>query len=312
MNFCASTSAKLQSAKPWLKNCFLLPVAKIIGREMRMKPKTFHVRLLEMVMLSMGMASFYASAQSSSSGSLTLDSLSISASSGTISGWTGWSLGAVATTLNSDGEFAQNYDFESSPTLTATTASGVTYAAASATATANSLDTSSISGNAAGSITIPGGINESANVSGGYGNFASLETQFTLSQDASVSLGAVISTAQAMTTDAGGQVLENELIFNLNVDGNPVLLFDNPLTQGPSAMSETGTGPDGSTLDSSVDLTAGSHDLYIELDSEQQVLETAVPEPSTYILFLITFGAGLAWKRQAFRGLCGTGSSSET
>jgi hypothetical protein len=198
--------------------------------------------------------------------------------------------------LNSDGGFNQNFDFESSPTTTATTSASVAYATASTTATANSLDTTSISGNASGAVNIPGGINEEGVVSGGYGNFASLETQFTLSQDSLVSFGAIIDAAQTLQTDAGGQVLENELIFNLNVDGNGVLLYDSPLTLGPSAYLATGTGPD-YALNNSVDLTAGQHDLYIELDGEQDVLETTVPEqPSTCLLLLTTFGAGLVWK----------------
>jgi hypothetical protein len=271
-----------------------------------MKPKTIHLNLLVTAVLVIGTASFRAQAQSSASGSLDLDSLSVTPASGTISGWTGWSLGAVSTTLNSDGGFGQNYDYESSPTTTATTSASVSYATASTTATANSLDTSSISGNASGAVLIPSGINEEGVVSGGYGNFASLETQFTLSQSSSVSFGAIIAAAQALQTDAGGQVLENELTFNLNVDGNSVLFYDNPLTLGPSASLTTGTVP-GYSLSDSVSLTAGSHDLYIELDSEQDVLETAVPEPSTYVLLLITFGAGLGWKRRAVGAICGRG-----
>jgi hypothetical protein len=259
-----------------------------MGRDALMKTKIFRLKLMATAMLVIAAASFPAQAQSSASGSLDLDSLTITPVSGTISGWTGWSLNALSTTLNSGGGFSQNFDFESSPTVTATTSALVAYASASTTATATSLDNSGISGNASGSILIPGGINESASVSGGNGNYGSLEASFTL------------SAAQAMQTDAGGQVLENELTLNLNVDGTPVVFYDNPLTLGPSSTYSSSLTDQ--PYDGTVALAAGSHDLYIELDDEQQVLETVVPEPSTCLLLLMTLGAGLAWKMSATRG----------
>jgi hypothetical protein len=271
-----------------------------MGRDALMKTKIFRLKLMATAMLVIAAASFPAQAQSSASGSLDLDSLTITPVSGTISGWTGWSLNALSTTLNSDGGFSQNFDFESSPTVTATTSALVAYASASTTATATSLDNSGISGNASGSILIPGGINESASVSGGNGNYGSLEASFTLSAASSVSFDAIISAAQAMQTDAGGQVLENELTLNLNVDGTPVVFYDNPLTLGPSSTYSSSLTDQ--PYDGTVALAAGSHDLYIELDDEQQVLETVVPEPSTCLLLLMTLGAGLAWKMSATRG----------
>jgi hypothetical protein len=229
---------------------------------------------------------------------LDLNSLSVTPETGTISAWSGWSLSAVSTSVNSSGGFNQNSDFENSPTLTAAASSGVAYASASDFATATGTGTSGVSGNASGAVLIPGGINESAAVSSGYGNYASLDAQLTLSQNTSVSFGALLTAAQSMETDAGGQVLENELIFNLNVDGSPVLFYDNPLTLGPSSFSSS--GPTDLSYSDSVSLSAGPHNLYIELDDEQQVLEVApVPEPSTYLLLVIALGAGFLWKLRA-------------
>jgi len=269
-----------------------------------MMPKIIDYKLLATTVLAICAASFSAKAQSSSSGSMVLDNLFVSPASGTIT-WssTGWSLGAVSVTGNSDGELDPEFNFASSPG-TASASSSVTYASASDFATATSLDASGISGQASGSVNIPGGINESAFVSGGAGNYASLETQFTLSQDTSVSLNALFTAAQDMETDAGGQVLENEVIFNLNVDSSPALVYDNPLSLGPSASYSTGVT---TNLSASVDLSAGSHDLYIELDSEQQVLETTVPDHGRTCLLLLSALGLLA----AVRAICGTGSSSE-
>jgi hypothetical protein len=122
-----------------------------------------------------------------------------------------------------------------------------------------------------------------------------------------VSFDAIVTAAQAMQTDAGGQVLENELVFNLNVDGSPVLFYDNALTLGPSSTSTS--GPTIQPYNNSVLLTAGSHDLFIQLDDEQRVLET-VSEPSTCLFLLITLGAGFVWKLPAARAICGLGSPS--
>lgn len=242
-------------------------------------------------------ASLSVHAQSSSSGTLDLNSLTVTPQSGTID-WNnaGWSLGSITSVANSDGGSDQESSFDNpTATSTATTA----YATGTSTATAPGLDVSGLSGNASGSISIPGGINEAAIVSGGFGNFASFETQFTNSMDTSVTISAMLTAAQTMMTDAGGQVLNNELIFDLNVDGNNVLFYDNPLVLGSSASSESGPSP--IPLSDVINLSAGEHDVFVFVDSEQQVLETsAVPEPGTMltgILLLLPFGS------RALRGL---------
>jgi len=265
-----------------------------------MKRKLIHSWLLATTVLLIGAASFSAQAQSSASGSLQLSSVSVSPLAGTISGWTGWTLGAVSTSLNSDGAFSQNFDFEFPPPITtATASSSVPYASASDTATALSTDASSLSGQASGSVLIPRGLNESASVSGGSGNFSSFDAQFTLSQSTTVTFGAIIAAAQAMQTDAGGQVLEDEVTFNLNVDGSSVLVYDNALTLGPSGFLSTSASP---TLSSGISLTSGSHDLYIELDDEQEVLEMPAPDGGRTVLLLLAALGSLA----AVGAGCGT------
>jgi hypothetical protein len=247
-------------------------------------------------------ASFSVKAQSSASGSMILNSLTVSPASGSIAWSSGWSLGAVSVTGNSDGGLGFGYDFESSP-ASASAAASAPYASASSTATATSLDPSGVSGQVSGAINIPGGINESAFVSGGYGNYASLAAQFTLSQSTWVSLGAVITAAQSMQTDAGGQVLQNEVIFGLYVDSSasPSLFYDNALTLGPGSFYSTGPSP--FSLSASIDLGAGSHDVYLELDDEQQVLETSAPDGgNTCLILAAALGSLAAVKAMGGRG----------
>jgi hypothetical protein len=259
-------------------------------------PKLIHFRLLATVVPLLCAFSFPAKAQSSASGSISLNSLTVTPVSGDIS-WSGWALTAVSTTLNSDGGLDPESNFGTSPG-SVSAISSVPYASANTLAAASSLDASGISGHAAGSVLIPGGINESASVSGGYGNFASLETTITLSQDSSVSFGAGISAAQSMQTDAYGQVLENEVTFNLNVSGTPTLFYDNAITLGPNGTLATSATP---TLNDSINLTAGTYDLYIELDDEQQVLETP-DEGQTCLLLLLALSLLASARAMGGRG----------
>ena len=259
-------------------------------------PKLMHFRLLAAVVPLVCAFSFSAKAQSSASGSISLNSLTVTPASGGIS-WSGWALTSVSTTLNSDGGLDPESNFGNSPG-SVSAISSVPYASASTLAAASSSDASGISGNATGSVLIPAGLNESASVSGGYGNFASLEATITLNQDSSVSFSAGVSTVQSMLTDASGQVLENEVTFNLNVDGSSTLFYDNALTLGPNGTLTTGATP---TLSDSINLSAGTHDLYIELDDEQQVLETPDEGP-TCLLLLVALSSLASARAMGGRG----------
>jgi hypothetical protein len=253
-----------------------------------MQTRTISFRWLAATVSVLGAACFSVQADSSASGDIALDSLSVTPSSGTIS-WSGWNLDALSTTLNSDGAFSQNYDFNES--LFAGASAGVPYASASTFAEAPAVGTDGIYGYATGNIVLPD-INESANVSGGYGNFASFEAFFTLSQATTVSLSTGIVSSQASATDSGGQVLENEVIFALDVDSppSPTLSYDNKLPYlGPNSSAFEGGLQ---TLTGSLTLAAGPHDLYIELDDEQQVVETTAPDyANTFLLLLAAVGS---------------------
>jgi hypothetical protein len=140
-------------------------------------------------------------------------------------------------------------------------------------------------------VSIPAFLNESASVSGGYGNFSSLTTQFSISGAAggsdSVSFGALLSAAQDLMTDAGGQVLEDEVIFNLLVNGTPVLFYDSPLTLGPSSTLSRSASP---SLNGSMDLSTDpsvTNTLYIEVDAEDQVVEVETPDGGGSALMLL-------------------------
>jgi len=237
-----------------------------------------------------------AMAQTSASGSIDVNSLTVTPASGTII-WSGWTMNALSTTLNSDGAFNQNSQFSVNNPGTATASASVPYASANVSATANSMDVSSIGGHAGGSVSLPNGVSKSAAVSGGFGNYASFDNSFTLSQSTTVAFNLVASATQSLETDAGGQVLADEVILNLNVNGNSTLFYDNNLTLGPSSQFDTGTVSP--TLSGSLSLAAGSYDLYLELDNEDLAVE-ATPEPSNlHAMLLVSMagGVGLWWRR---------------
>jgi len=229
-----------------------------------------------------------ASAATTASGSLDLTSFSLTPSSGSLQFQSPWSLSAVATVLNSDGAFNQGLDF-SEPASASASASGPY---ATANTFANYPAAGGSFGHADGNITIPSGVVESAAVSGGFGNFSALDVFFAITgasdPSVSVSISAALVSQLVSMADASGEVLHNDAIFNLDVDGSPVLSFSDSAAVGANGLVSRSQTP---SLTDSLDLSTGaSHELYIELDFESQV--ATVPESGgTWMLFLIGLGS---------------------
>ena len=104
----------------------------------------------------------------------------------------------------------------------------------------------------------------------------------------SVSVGAMLKSSLSAFTDSMGTVLENDVIFNLNVDGQNVLTWYDSLNADPNqSLSHplSASNPIGTiTLDPSV-----PHDVYVLIDEEQEAV--TVPEgSSSLVLMLISFG----------------------
>jgi hypothetical protein len=220
----------------------------------------------------------YLRADTTASGSLDLSSISAASDSGSIS-WDGtWSLNAIASANNSLGELDSPTDFGES--LTATASAAVTWASSNVSATASGP--SSVVGHVDGSVDLPGATATAASV-GDEGNNVTLETTFSLdgTSSANVTFGAAINSLLQGAADANGQVLDDETVVNLQVDGSPVLFFDDSQTLNPGQTLYDLQTP---TLTDTVNLASGSHDLFIELDTEQQALEVIPEMPNVTLL----------------------------
>jgi hypothetical protein len=149
-----------------------------------------------------------------------------------------------------------------------------------------------IFGEVTGTVSLPAGINEAASV---FPAQSSLENLFTITGATgfvNVTFGALLSSVLSAQADAGGQVLQNDDIFNLDVDGTTVLSFDDQELAGPDGFAADAMNPILSgtiSLDSSV-----AHDLFISLEYDPQAEEMPVPEPGATWLLLLLGGGFLA------------------
>lgn len=231
------------------------------------------------------------SAQATAFGSLDLDSISATPTSGSIN-WSGaWTLDAVSSANNSLGEISDGLDFGESSSAAAS--SSVTYA--SGNTSAGSPGPAAASAHVDGTVNLPAGNIEAA--VGSFGNNVTLETQFSLegTADANVTFSALIQSLLSGSTGLGGQILHDKTIFNFNVDSNPVLFFDDPQTAGPgSSFSDT----ENLTLSSTIDISSGWHDLFIELDTEQEAITTSVPETPSALVWVEAAGLLFAFRRR--------------
>jgi len=219
------------------------------------------------------------------SGELDLNGISLTPSSGSLS-WGAWTLNSFSSVANSDGAA----DLGSQTGSTATSASA-TIPNATTTTSANLSGLANLSGQITGSVNLPSGVSASASV-GNAGNFSSWEDQLSIvgaSGPVLVTVQAMLKSSLSAFTDSMGTVLENDVIFNLNVDGQNVVTFYDSLTAGPNqSLSHplSASNPAGTvTLDPSV-----PHDVYILIDDEQEAV--TVPDgSSSLVLMLISLGA---------------------
>lgn len=222
------------------------------------------------------------------SGSLDLLGMSATPSAGVLT-WSGtWSFFVFASANNSNGDLDSQFGVNSVSTSVSVS---VLYASANSLAVA--LSASSATGHVDGVVSLPGGFDAAANVNPSQ---STLETaDFNLSAAALVTFGADISSKLIAIADASGMVLHSDSIFNLIVDGRPVLSFSDLISANSSQSASSIQSP---ALSSSIDLMAGTHTLFIELDTGQQALTSAVPDHAgTGRLFLIPLGCLLVAAR---------------
>jgi hypothetical protein len=222
---------------------------------------------------------FSANAQTTATGSLSLQSLSVTGSG--IS-WSGdWSLGSYTLGASTDG----GIDF-------GTTSASVLYAGAASSGAAPNPDVSGLSGNVQGAVTLPGGFDEF-----GYTTAQStFETSFTTAGGPqSVSFSAALASSLTAIADLSGNVLYSDDSFNLLVDNQTVLFFSDVVSAAPGQSAIDIQSP---SLADTVSLADGTHDLYLELDTEQSAYTT--PDTGgTFALLLLGAGSLAATARLA-------------
>lgn len=221
---------------------------------------------------------------------LSFSSLTITFGTGSLSLDDLWLAQAVASANNSLGESDAQFNFAFSPGTTSATAAA-TWATAGAAATAlgdpPDLD---VSGGASSNLNIPGtGGIPAAAFATGIGNVSNL---FTLSGSGMVAVDFSVDISGNLNvfTDGGGLEAFAETIFNLEVDGNPVLLDDRMFDIGPSSAQAQSFS---AHLTNMVLLDAGvSHFLILQADSESRA---QAPEPASSALLALGLGA-LLWR----------------
>ena len=155
-----------------------------------------------------------------------------------------------------------------------------------------------VGGMASSSVNIPGCQPAAAFATG----IGTLSNFFTIGGTGSVAVAFGIDVAGILNvmTDGCGVLAETETIFNLQVDGDPVLFHERLLSIGPS---DARTLSFGTRLTNTVMLDAGlSHSLILQADSESRGVVGVVPEPATGAL-LITGLVALLFARSRGRGI---------
>jgi hypothetical protein len=212
-------------------------------------------------------------ADSMSSSSISFSNLQIDPASGSVAYGT-WTSQPYSEADNSLGEI----DF-------GTTSAGVTFASASGNASA-SLLTGTATGNsnivgttASAETTGQGILTNTFMITGGTGS-----VNVTFSTDLSGDVQAA--------NDAEGVLATAEAAFNLNVNGNPELFFDSPISVGSSAFLNSpfcyGTGGcSQAALSNTVSLNYNTpYTIYVQADAETSAYNIT-PEPSVADLSLV-------------------------
>ncbi len=214
--------------------------------------------------------------------------------------WTGpWTATGFVQANNSAGE--SDFDFETDPSGTLATAA-VTYADGTGSAAVPAVN--GAYAEVAATISLPANIDESASV---FPAQSSLENTFSI-DDATgfvdVAFGALLESSLVADADAGGQVLQNDDIFNLDVDGTSVLSFFDQALAGPDGFDADTQNPN---LNETISLDSSEeHDVVISLEYDPQALETIVPDAGpTWLLLVLGVGAlaaavsRIGWTRAA-------------
>jgi len=225
---------------------------------------------------------------------ISFSNLQITASAGTIQFQDVWTTQAFAQAQNSLGGLASQFNSNNGGPSTASAA--VTLASASGNAAVAPL-----SGAASSNATIPGNMNAQA-ISTGTGTLFNFFEITGGSGSVNVTFSADIAGTLDVMTDQTGLLASTETIFGLQLDGAPILFFDQPLSVGPNSSASTAFSKNLSTM---VSLDYGTvYYVVAQADSESRAINT--PEPATAsLLFSALLGvAGYVRKRRGQTARC--------
>ena len=227
-------------------------------------------------------------AESDSSSSISLTSLTITPASGSVVFTDPWSAEVFAQAQNSLGGFNQN--FNSSIGSQVQTNAFVQFATGQALADPVNLVLSA--GSTVNIPTIPiGFVSASSQGTADLFNSSFMITGGT--GQVNVTFNAMLNSLQTLFTDVHGISATSEVIFTLAINGQVVLFRDSPLMIGSNMFAQLpfngSVGPNSMMLDYGVPYT-----IFLELDSETG--GQSMPEPST--IALLIGGPALAFARR--------------
>ncbi len=230
-------------------------------------------------------------AESDSSSSISLSSLTITPASGSVVFTDPWSSQVFAQAQNSFGGFDQNFN-NGLGTIVSTNA---TVMFASGAAVADPINLLMNTSNATSMVHIPnepiGFVAASSQGTADIFNSTFMITGGT--GPVNVTFNAMLNSLQTLFTDKFGINATSEVVFALTVNGNVVLFRDSPLAIGSNMFAQLpfngNVGPNSVMLNYNQDYTIG-----MELDAESS--GQSVPEPST--IALLFGGPALAFARR--------------
>lgn len=226
---------------------------------------------------------------------LSFFNLQITPDAGTVDLLFDWELEAFAEAKNSLGELDQDYDFSLSGGTVSADAM-VTWADGHGDASAPTFfpPDLSVTGNAASNVNCPGCKPPKAASSLGRG---SLFNEFVITGGlgtVDVDFSANLLGDLFVFTDKCGVFAKTEVIFGLELDGNPILFHHDLLAIGPNSLASL---PVSEALFTTVPLEFDvPYFLYLEVDSESA--GAVVPEPATWALMLVGLGCLIVYRRK--------------
>jgi hypothetical protein len=231
-------------------------------------------------------------AESDSSSSISVTSVTITPASGTVVFTDPWSSQVFAQAQNSLGGFNQNFNSSNMSQIVSTNAM-VQFATGQALADPTNLLMNTT--NAMSTVNIPtvplGFLAASSQGTADIFNSTFMVTGGT--GQVNVTFNAMLNSLQSLFTDIHGISATSEVIFTLAINGNTVLFRDSPLAIGPNmtlVLPFSGmVGPNSMMLNYNQDYT-----LFMELDAESS--GQSMPEPST--IALLVSGPALAFARR--------------